>query len=288
MNKHKNFILILIVVGAIILDVFLWHNIAFNRPMDTPQFYFLDVGQGDSELVVFPGNIKVITDAGPDRSVVTALEKALSGDHYLDLAVISHPQLDHYNGFNYLLDHYTVGAFIINGRDAPPPSKEWAALIAKIHAEHIPLLTLGAGDSIARDANRIEFLSPDSNFITSDELNDTGLVEYITAPPLTALFTADIGANVESYLVQKFNLVADILKVPHHGSKYSSSEPFLAAVQPKIEVIEVGAGNRYGHPAPETLIHLKNAVATRLFRTDQNGTVEITAKEGSMQIFANR
>lgn len=117
-------------------------------------------------------------------------------------------------------------------------------------------------------------------------MNDTGFVTLLRTPGFAALFTADIGANVEEDLVQNFDLRADILKVGHHGSKYSSSEEFLEEVEAKLAVIEVGE-NRYGHPTEETLGRLR-AAGAQIFRTDQHGTLKIFVKDKKLQVFTEK
>src|SRR3989338_7585725 len=96
------------------VDFFVWSRIFFAKAIDETQIHFLDVGQGDAELVIFPGNFKVLTDAGPDSKILGELEKIPPlGDKYIDIAIISHPQLDHFNGFGYLLDRYRIGALSV-------------------------------------------------------------------------------------------------------------------------------------------------------------------------------
>ena len=171
-----------------------WFQILTAGPPRAAAISFLDVGQGDASLLILPGGAKILTDAGPDAAVVAALEVALpSGARYIDLAVVTHPELDHFNGFNHILEKYEIGAFIVNGRDHPG-SRQWAELVAKIEARRAPLITLGAGDGVRHGANRIDILSPGPQFVGSSELNDTGLVELIESRGLKALFTADIGA----------------------------------------------------------------------------------------------
>jgi competence protein ComEC len=214
-----------------------------------------------------------------------SLEKALPGKQYIDLALITHPQADHFNGYNFILDHYGVGAFLYNGRDDDPGVAAWTDLKNKIAAKHIPLITLAAGDSVRYAGNEVDILSPNPEFRESAELNDTGLVEMITTAHFRALFTADIGFNVENWLAQNIkDLHADILKVPHHGSKYSSGDAFLRAVDPSVAVIEVGAKNVYGQPGAATLARLASSTHAEIFRTDQNGTVEIYYENGKLMI----
>ncbi len=268
--------------------IFVCFEVFAGKPGNTPRMYFLDVGQGDAELAIFPGDIKILTDAGPDKKILSSLSNVLGGDRYIDIGIISHPQLNHFNGFNYLLDNYRFGAFVFNGRTDSPAAGEWQTLLDKIKSRNVPLITLGAGDRIHYASSEIDFLSPDKDFIQSAELNDTGFVELIKMPEFKTLLTADTDFGVENYLVaNNYPLVTDILKVGHHGSKYSSSDEFLHAVNPKIDVIEVGTKNTYGHPAPETLARLASTTA-KIFRTDQNGTVEIIADNQKLKVYTEK
>ena len=285
-NTHNLSFIIFFLLTAALFYVY-WLVFAYGAGGE-PKFYFLDVGQGDSELVVFPGGMKIITDAGPDSKIVKSAERVLGEDKYIDLGLITHSQLDHFNGFYYLLDHYNFGAFIINGRTDAAAKSEWDALFAKIKEKNIPVIVLSAGDKIRFEDNSIKIISPGPEFISSGEPNDTGLVELISAPPVRAIFTADTGSNIEDFLIkQKIDLSADILKVGHHGSKYSTSDEFLKAINPKVAVIEVGAKNVYNHPTPETLERLKNA-SVPVFRTDQDGTVTVTAEADKLRIFKEK
>jgi beta-lactamase superfamily II metal-dependent hydrolase len=288
MKKFDNFSII-VILAFVGLDIFLWQQILFAQPLKNAEVYFLDVGQGDAELLVLPHNIKILTDAGPDKKIVTSLEKILAqGDRYIDLVIISHPQLDHFNGLNFLLDRYEVGAIITNGRSDSPGVVEWKILTDKIRSKNIPLLTMKGGDAIRYEDNKIDFLSPNADYLQSAELNDTGIVEEIKTPKFKILFAADTGQNIENFLLdRKYDLRADVLKVSHHGSKYSSGDDFLRAVNPKVAVIEVGARNRYGHPAQETLLRLASSTHARIFRTDQDGTVKIFAEKGLLKVFTH-
>jgi competence protein ComEC len=277
--------LFIVLIALFMFDIFCWFSVASGWPVSAARVYFLDVGQGDSELMVFPNGITMMTDAGPTDAVLGSLGKALPGKQYIDLALITHPQADHFNGYNFVLDHYGVGAFLYNGRDDDPGVAAWTDLKNKIAAKHIPLITLAAGDSIHCGNDEVDILSPDAEFADSAELNDTGLVEMIKTENFRALFTADIGFNVEDWLVMSAkDIRADILKVPHHGSKYSSGDAFLRAVDPSVAVIEVGTKNVYGQPGAATLARLASSTRAEVFRTDQNGTVEIRYDSGKLRV----
>lgn len=289
-EKQNNFISFIIPFFLLFLaaDIFIWGRVFFAKPANESRMYFLDVGQGDAELAVFPRNFKVLTDAGPDSKIVNELEKIPSiGDRYIDVAVISHPQLDHFNGFNYIIGRYRIGVFVYNGRSDSPGVEEWRSLINKIKEYDIPLVQLGAGDKITHLADKIDFLSPDADLLHSTDLNDTGLVELINSGGAKTLLTADISAETEKELAQKLSLRADVLKIPHHGSKFSSSDIFLAAVRPKVAIIEVGSKNRYGHPTADVLRRLSNISAT-IFRTDKNGEINTSAVDEKLKIFAEK
>lgn len=282
-------------LGAIVLfllvvfDFLIWREIFLVNLNDKPEIYFLDVGQGDAELLVLPPKIKILTDAGYGKKIISALDKIkILSDKYIDVAIITHPQQDHFGGFLELLEHYDFGAFVINGRNNPEVSS-WKTLIDKIEEKKIPLITLERRDKIRYQENKIKILSPDKNLIESAELNDTGIVQFIETQFFRALFAADIGKNVEKYLIKNNDVLrADILKVAHHGSKYSSGINFLEIVQPKLAVVEVGEGNRYGHPTREVLEQLK-LKGSQIFRTDLNGTVKVSVSQNKkLQVFVDK
>lgn len=283
--KNRNRLSIFLIIVFAALDIALWSRVIVAAQTG-PRFYFLDVGQGDSELAILPGGAKVLTDAGPaDRRAAEQLDAILGDDRYIDIGVITHPQLDHFGGFLQLLERYRFGAIFTNGRSDTPGVESWTELMKAIEARHIPFIVVGRGDSVNYQKNKILILSPSPAFRSSGELNDTGIVELFDTPPLRALFTADTGFMVEKDLVEHFDIHADILKVGHHGSKYSSGEAFLRAVNPKIAVIEVGLRNHYGHPTPATLGRLASSTSASVLRTDKLGNIEIFANGQTIKAF---
>lgn len=286
-TKKRNATSVFIIIGIVIADCFIWQHILSLRVADTVHEYFLAVGQGDSELIVFPGNRNVLVDAGPDASVLSALGKILpAGDDYIDLAIISYPELADFNGFNFLLDHYRVGTFAYNGRDDSANGKEWAALKNKIKERGIPLVTLGRGDIIhvgSRRSDEIAVLSPNPDFAQSPDLIESGLVLTVRAPEFKTLLTADIPITVENWLVaNEANLRANVLKIAGHGSKYSSDEDFLRAANPEIAVIAFGAKSAFARPSKEALARLAEGTNARVLQTDQAGTVEVFLRNGKL------
>jgi competence protein ComEC len=277
--------LILIMIFLVAFDVFVWGLIIFEPINKNLELYFLDVGQGDSELVILPNGPKVLIDGGPNNKVISQLALVLRPtDRYLDLIVLSHPQTDHFTGLIDVLKRYQIGAFIFNGRSGTADS--WFELVKIIQENRIPAVVLAAGDKIHYLDSQFNFLLPDKNFIESSDLNETALVPLLQSLNAKILFTGDIGAKTEDYLIQKYDLDIDVLKVAHHGSKYSSSEKFLSNISPKIAVIEVGK-NSYGHPTSEVLKKLAS-VGTQIFRTDKDGLIKLVINNQQINIFKKK
>ncbi len=277
--KSKSVVLIVILLLS--LDLLVWRTIIIAKPSDNLVVYFLSVGQGDSELVILPGGVKVLIDGGPGNKVLADLAAILpQTDRYIDLVINSHPHPDHFVGLIDVLKDYKVGAFIYNGRDGGIPA--WQELLKTADENKVPVEILAAQDKIHYQDNEFDILSPDNFFFNKSDLNETSLVALLKSQNFKALFVGDIGAAPEKYLAAKFNISADVLKVGHHGSKYSSTEAFLKDVLPKIAVAEVGK-NTYGHPTKETLSRLAS-VGAQIYRTDNNGTIKIVVAKDSSQI----
>lgn len=264
------------------LTAWLWFRI-YTVENVSPALYVLDVGQGDSQLVVLAPKdggpaIKILIDGGKNKTVLNALDGALgsANDGYLDLVILTHTDLDHLGGLIEVALRYDIGAFISNGREG---ASEASLVLEKTLAKRgVPTIALYQGDAIRYGDDRLAILAPDLVQAGGVGTNEAGLVAMLTvrtsAGAISALFTADIGFATENMLLEKgYALSADILKVGHHGSAYSSGENFIAAVRPTVSIIGVGK-NSYGHPAPRVLETLQLA-GSGVYRTDENGTVRI-------------
>ncbi|OGY62251.1 MAG: hypothetical protein A2745_01820 [Candidatus Harrisonbacteria bacterium RIFCSPHIGHO2_01_FULL_44_13] len=286
MNKffHKKFIYLVFLI-LLTADIFIWSAIFSGAPAENPEFYFLDVGQGDSELVVLPGNVKLLIDGGPDSKVLSSLSDILSpADRHIDLVILTHPQLDHFGGLIDVVRNYQIGAFVSNGRKSPIGA--YKDLRESLIKNNIPYVALSESDRIKYKDYVFEILSPSQSNLLSRELNDTALVMLLKSSNLTALYTGDAGFNIENELMKKYDLNVDILKVGHHGSKYASSMEFLNKVSPKISAIGVGK-NSYGHPTKETLSRLAD-IGSQIFRTDKDGTIKVAVESESIKVWNTR
>lgn len=271
----------LLLVG---FNLFVWYEVITGGSTDL-ELYFLNVGQGDSELIELPGGIEILIDGGPDKSVLFELAKVMSpSDRYIDLVVMTHPEIDHFVGFADVVRRYKIGAFIATGREGK--SEAWENFRNLLEEKQIPVVLVEAGDEISYGDNKFQVFSPDKALLSDREINESSIILRLEGEGIKALFTGDAGFKAENHLLstsQVDNLNVDVLKVGHHGSKYSTGVSFLNAVTPLISIIEVGKNN-YGHPTEATLNHLK-LVGSVIYRTDENGRVRLTARNGKIAVY---
>ena len=277
-NKKLVITIFILLLG----NFFVWQSTATRTVIKT-EYYFLDVGQGDSELLYLPDGIKVLIDAGNnDGAVVRELEKILPmNDRYIDIAVMTHPQRDHSGGIINLLDSYEFGLLIDNGREGT--TKTYDLLREKIKSKKVKTISVTAGDRILYGDIVMNVLNPTKRSRQAKELNDGCIVLLVEDRTTRSLFTCDIGTGIENVLRSTYDIHAQILKVPHHGSRFSSSKAFITAVKPIIAVIEVGDRNSYGHPTKETLAQL-SAVGATILRTDKNGTMRVSVENNKLYV----
>ena len=266
------------------LDMLIWFLILFPASARGLEMYFLDVGQGDSSLIMLPGGVKMLIDGGqPNGRLEKNLEKILPmSNRYIDLVMVSHPQLDHYGGLVEVLKNYKVGTILTSNQVSEQAA--WQALEKVIREKGIRRIILAAGDKIKYQDSYFDILSPRQSDWAPD-INDFSLVALLESGGLKALFTGDISAEKEKELAAKYDVDVDILKVSHHGSKFSSDSMFLKESSPAVSVIEVGK-NSYGHPTGEALARLAN-FSLQIFRTDLNGMIKLILDNGKLTIYTS-
>ena len=274
----KTFLAILI-----ILDIVIWFFIFSSYQSRNLALYFLSVGQGDSSLIMLPNNHKILIDGGPMNGRLNQnLEQILpANDRYIDLIIISHPQLDHFGGFINLLKTYKIGAVLTS--HAQSQNASWKEMEKLINDKKIPRIVLNTGDKIKYLDTALDIISPDKGAFAKD-VNDLSISILLNNKGIKGFFAGDASAKLEKRLANIFNVNADILKVSHHGSKYSSDSTFLKEASPAVSVIGVGK-NSYGHPTKEALYRLQG-VGSRIFRTDKNGLIKIDFTDEGLRVYS--
>jgi len=244
--------------------------------------HFIDVGQGDSELIQF-NNKNVLIDGGT-QDAGPRVESYLRshGVSSLNLVVATHPHEDHIGGLITTLNDIPIKQVLDSGQVHTTSTFE--NFLTLIDQTGIPYSTAERGQTIDLDPSlKIEVLSPPATLFAGD-LNQNSVVLKVTYNKVSFLLAGDAGFEAENSLLSSgYNLKCDILKVGHHGSSSSSCSAFLSRVKPTGSIIEVGAANAYGHPTSKTLSALKN-IGSKVYRTDTNGNIVITTDGQSYSV----
>lgn len=271
-KKYPLAALIIVVIAAALL---IFQRISENTPtvtvpMDGLYVHYIDVGQGDSELVCCGGRYMLI-DAGTPLAGDTVVEYIQDlGIKKLDYVVCTHGHADHCGGLDAVVESFDVDTIFTS-----PYAGDAASYLRFVETVENAQLTLEVPDQGVQyrlgDA-RFEFIGPLEDH---NNVNDDSLVMRLTYGDTNFLFTGDMTADAEKELIEDGeNVKCDVLKVGHHGSSGSSCYQFLYEAEPKIAVISCGRDNDYGHPHEETLGRLKDAGVT-VYRTDELGSIVI-------------
>jgi competence protein ComEC len=244
--------------------------------------YFLDVGQGDSSVILFRDKV-ILIDAGEvdegDR-VVSDLRKL--GVTKIDLLVATHPHSDHIGGMQKVLAVFPVAKVLDSGM--PSTSSLYERFLETVDEENIPYIVAEPGATIDIDPSlRILVLSPPEERI-GDDLNTNSIVMRVSYGTVNILYAGDATTTAESAMLKTgYPLDAQVLKVGHHGSSGSGSPAFLSRVGPEVAVISLGEDNPYGHPHKEAMERLADAGAV-VYRTDEDGTILVQSDGATYSI----
>lgn len=223
----------------------------------TLKIYFIDVGQGDSTLIVTPKNKKILIDGGEGKTNVLFQYLLDRRINKIDYIIFSHFDSDHCNGLIEIIEKMRVENIVMSKQSKE--SEEYKKILEIIKQKNIKVSSVKAEDKIIIEKNLYtKILNPAEKFEFQD-LNNNAIVAKLVYKNFSMLFTGDI-EKAEENLAKKYKneLKSTILKVAHHGSKTSTSEEFLKYVEPQIALIGVGENNKFGHPNQITIEKLKN------------------------------
>ncbi|MFQ5596993.1 MAG: DNA internalization-related competence protein ComEC/Rec2 [Nitrospiria bacterium] len=271
----------LIIVASILLVFLGWGGL--RMPPNGLRVTFIDVGQGDAALIEFKNGKTMLIDGGTRIAGKFGVAPHLWERRIrkIDFLVGTHPQRDHIGGFSDLIRRFEVGEVWTNGQINDSPA--FQALGASIRKHGVLHRMMSKADGVMNiEGCLLRFLNPGVKAsFRGESANNRSLVLHLGCPSFargafSILFTGDIEKAMETMLVEtSSSLHSEVLKVPHHGSRSSSSRPFISAVSPGIVVLSAGAGNPYRHPHPEILSHYQ-AAGAEIFRTDRHGAVTIS------------
>lgn len=235
------------------------------------QVTFLDVGQGDCELIVLPDGKTILIDAGESKSaddIISFLEE--QGISRLDYVIATHPHADHIGGMQEVIEAFDVGEIYMPRVEHD--TKTYENLLLAVQEKGLRVHTAKDGVSLMEEGGvSAQFVAPCAD--RYKDLNNYSAVLRLTYGDVSFLFMGDAEQESEEQITAEVS--ADIIKLGHHGSSTSSSQAFLEAVSPAVAVISCGEGNSYGHPHEETLQTL-DRLGIESYRTDQDGTVTVT------------
>ncbi|MCK9446178.1 MBL fold metallo-hydrolase [bacterium] len=279
--KQSSFILLsLLILNILVLPFVVL--LSFGAYLEVS---FFDVGQGDSIFIKTPGNYQVLIDGGPSYSkVLEGLSREMPfNDKEIDLVVLSHPESDHMTGLLSVLENYKVDNILWTGIEKDGEKFEsWKRMIKE---EGANIYYANLGDKIIMGDATLEVISPIESLEGKEfkESNNTAVVSKFKYKDSSFLFTGDISFKIEEELE---DVDVDILKIAHHGSKYSTGEEFLKKTSPLLSIIQVGK-NSYGHPTEEVLTRLDN-FGIKVLRNDTNGDIKIVSDGINYKIITSK
>jgi len=237
--------------------------------------HYIDIGQGDAELLQLPNGQNMLIDAGTNAASANLVAYLNRQEiKKIDYLVATHPHEDHIGGMDNVIQGFNIGSIYMPR--VTTTTKSFEDVVDSIKAKGLKITPGKAGMTILNeDGLEISFLAPGGTFY--EDLNNWSIVTRIQFGNTSFLFTGDAEDLSENEMRRAgANLKADVLKIAHHGSYSSTSVDFLRAVAPRYAVIPVAADNDYGHPHQITINKL-NAAGVGIFRTDHNGTVIISS-----------
>lgn len=284
-------------VTFLILSVFALSTHSYANQRDgLLKVYFFDVSQGDAIFIESPSGYQLLIDGGPDNKILSKLGEVMPfWDKDIDMVIATHPHADHIVGLIDVFNRYEVEN-IIEAKETYNSSefRAWREAVKKEGANEIEAVAglprAGRGGKVIDlgDGVTLTILHPFESVADDNPKNphDDVVAVMLKYGELEVMLTGDMEEKIERRLIMEgYDLDSDVLKVGHHGSKTSTSEEFLSAVSPDIAIIQVGAKNRYGHPAPEVLERLEK-YDIKHYRNDLDGDIKLISDGLNYKVFS--
>nr|WP_302966977.1 S-layer homology domain-containing protein [uncultured Romboutsia sp.] len=276
----KKFLSSVIALGLVVSNMFI-----SNANSQQLEVHHINVGQGESIYIELPDGSDILIDAGKSNygNTVVNYLKGQEKDIDIEYLIATHPDADHVGGMQQVFKDLKVKNFIYP-KDAPHDTKTWQNVLSLANAEGCTIKDSTSGTAFNIGGTTMKFIQSTADY--SDN-NDDSVVTYLEYKDVNFMFTGDIEADAEKDMVAQ-NLVPDVdfMSVPHHGSKGSSTEAFLAKAKPEHAIVSVGADNSYGHPTADAL-NRYNAIRSKVYRTDQLGDIVIKTDGNTASINGN-
>ena len=254
------------------------NTVKSTKPSETEKLsiYYLDVGQGDCELIVDEDTVMLI-DAGnnEDGPLLVNYLQGL-GITKIDYVVATHPHEDHIGGLDDIINSFEIGNVYMP--QVITTTQTYQDLIEAIRNKGLKVNKIEIGEhfTLRNAIATVIYVDNEQN----EELNNNSIIINLAYGEKNFLFTGDTQSEVESKIIWDH---VDVLKVAHHGSKSSTSEKFLSAVKPEIAIISCGKNNDYGYPHKDVLDRLGKQ-NVQIYRTDTDGTIILTTDGNTIDI----
>jgi len=314
---NKKFIIYLIIFLTVLVFAY---QVFLYLPPKNLSLTFFDVGNGDACLIRTPEVINILIDGGPEgKDIVKKLY--LKGVKKLDLVILSHPHSDHIGGLIEVLNEIPINSVLIGNLDLSESDQSTIEkhnlFLEIINTKQIPLFIVKS-KNILRISSKLNLIpiwpEPDNIIYLKENINNQSLVLLLEYENKKILFTGDIEIQAQREIlnslknpsmnksnslkdisinndvyndINNYLIKADILKVPHQGSKDANFYQFLRAVSPKIAIISVGLNNKYNHPSEETINSLKN-INSNILCTDKLGDIDIIVENKNWKILTEK